>query len=292
MPYASKAQAGFFHANKKKLEAQGVDVAEWDKSSKGKKLPDKVKKEAAAMLKEILARNTKTAELDTPDKKPGDTALASGKIPEEGREISDKKVKKPTGEDKMKPPGPTKPPEGMKDDGLKVAKFLAKAAAEGAFTQPELDKAVTRHAGYAFDGAMKKDPNYLNKFTEPSQNTPGGSTLDLTKIPELNKPPAARVAPGMAPQVKKTGQDMTPEQREYVLSGNKSVKPMTAPAAPAAPVTAPAPKAVAPPAAPIKPTTGMNSTQNANDYVLFGGKKLAAAPGHLLAAVLIRNLGV
>ena len=44
MPYKSKAQMAFFHANKKKLEAQGVDVSEWDKSSKGKKLPKKVKK--------------------------------------------------------------------------------------------------------------------------------------------------------------------------------------------------------------------------------------------------------
>lgn len=44
MPYKSDAQRKFFHANKKKLEKQGVNVSEWDKMSKGKKLPDKVKK--------------------------------------------------------------------------------------------------------------------------------------------------------------------------------------------------------------------------------------------------------
>ncbi len=42
MPYKSLAQEKYFHANKAKLEAQGVDVNEWDKSSKGKKLAKKV----------------------------------------------------------------------------------------------------------------------------------------------------------------------------------------------------------------------------------------------------------
>lgn len=40
--YASKAQQGFFHANKAKLEKKGVDVGEWDAASKGAKLPAKV----------------------------------------------------------------------------------------------------------------------------------------------------------------------------------------------------------------------------------------------------------
>ena len=43
MPYKSEAQRKYFHANKKKLEKQGVDVEEWDKGSKGKKLPKKKK---------------------------------------------------------------------------------------------------------------------------------------------------------------------------------------------------------------------------------------------------------
>ena len=44
MPYRSDAQRKFFHANKKKLEKKGVDVEEWDKESKGLKLPKKVTK--------------------------------------------------------------------------------------------------------------------------------------------------------------------------------------------------------------------------------------------------------
>jgi hypothetical protein len=44
MPYKSKAQAGFFHTHKAELERQGVDVAEWDKASKGKKLPNRAPK--------------------------------------------------------------------------------------------------------------------------------------------------------------------------------------------------------------------------------------------------------
>ena len=44
MPYKSLAQAGYFHANKARLEAQGVDVDEWDAATRGKKLPKRVKK--------------------------------------------------------------------------------------------------------------------------------------------------------------------------------------------------------------------------------------------------------
>lgn len=44
MPYKSKAQAAYFHIHKKELEKKGVDVDEWDKASKGKKLPKKAKK--------------------------------------------------------------------------------------------------------------------------------------------------------------------------------------------------------------------------------------------------------
>lgn len=43
MPYKSKAQEAYFNANKPKLEAQGVDVGEWNTASKGMKLPAKVK---------------------------------------------------------------------------------------------------------------------------------------------------------------------------------------------------------------------------------------------------------
>ena len=45
MPYKSKAQQGYFNANRKKLEAQGVDVNEWNQASKGEKnLPEHVAK--------------------------------------------------------------------------------------------------------------------------------------------------------------------------------------------------------------------------------------------------------
>lgn len=42
--YASKAQRNFFNANRKKMEAKGVDVDEWNQASKGKSLPDKAPK--------------------------------------------------------------------------------------------------------------------------------------------------------------------------------------------------------------------------------------------------------
>lgn len=44
MPYKSVAQERYFNANKAKLERAGVDVDEWNRASKGKKLPRKVKK--------------------------------------------------------------------------------------------------------------------------------------------------------------------------------------------------------------------------------------------------------
>lgn len=43
MPYKSEAQRSFFHANRAKLEAQGVNVSEWDEASKGMKLPERAK---------------------------------------------------------------------------------------------------------------------------------------------------------------------------------------------------------------------------------------------------------
>ena len=43
MPYSSEAQRKYFNANREKLEAEGVDVDEWNETTKGKKLPKKVK---------------------------------------------------------------------------------------------------------------------------------------------------------------------------------------------------------------------------------------------------------
>jgi len=41
LPYKSEAQRRYFNANRDKLEAEGVDVDEWNESSKGKKMPEK-----------------------------------------------------------------------------------------------------------------------------------------------------------------------------------------------------------------------------------------------------------
>lgn len=43
MPYKSLAQAAYFNIHKKELEKEGVDVDEFNKESKGMKLPKKVK---------------------------------------------------------------------------------------------------------------------------------------------------------------------------------------------------------------------------------------------------------
>lgn len=44
MPYKSLAQEKYFNKNRKKLEAQGINVEEWNKASKGLKLPKRAKK--------------------------------------------------------------------------------------------------------------------------------------------------------------------------------------------------------------------------------------------------------
>lgn len=44
MPYKSEAQRKYFNVHKKELEKEGVDVAEWNKESKGMKLPGKITK--------------------------------------------------------------------------------------------------------------------------------------------------------------------------------------------------------------------------------------------------------
>lgn len=42
MPYKSLKQERYFNVNRKKLEAQGVNVDEFNRASKGKKLPTRV----------------------------------------------------------------------------------------------------------------------------------------------------------------------------------------------------------------------------------------------------------
>ena len=41
VPYKSQAQRGYFHANKNKLQRQGVNVDEWNQASKGLDLPER-----------------------------------------------------------------------------------------------------------------------------------------------------------------------------------------------------------------------------------------------------------
>jgi len=42
MPYKSEAQRKYFNVNKQELEKEGVNVGEWNKESKGMKLPNKI----------------------------------------------------------------------------------------------------------------------------------------------------------------------------------------------------------------------------------------------------------
>ena len=55
MPYKSDAQRKYFNANRAKLEKQGVDVDEWNKASKGKKVPAKAHKKETDDQKFIKA---------------------------------------------------------------------------------------------------------------------------------------------------------------------------------------------------------------------------------------------
>lgn len=42
MPYKSDAQRKYFNANKQEMEEKGVNISEWNKESKGMKLPGKI----------------------------------------------------------------------------------------------------------------------------------------------------------------------------------------------------------------------------------------------------------
>ena len=55
MPFKSEAQRRYFEANKTKLEKQGVDVKEWEESSRGLKLPERVprRKSRAKALRSV-----------------------------------------------------------------------------------------------------------------------------------------------------------------------------------------------------------------------------------------------
>jgi len=53
MPYKSRAQEAYFNIHKAELEKQGVDVSEWNKASKGMKLPKKVGKLSSMKKKKM-----------------------------------------------------------------------------------------------------------------------------------------------------------------------------------------------------------------------------------------------
>lgn len=53
MPFVSKAQQGYFNANRKKLESQGINVQEWNDASKGLKLPERKKPDLSTMRKPL-----------------------------------------------------------------------------------------------------------------------------------------------------------------------------------------------------------------------------------------------
>lgn len=56
MPFKSEAQRRYFEANKAKLEKQGVNVKEWEESSKGSKLPERAPKtKAKKTASELIA---------------------------------------------------------------------------------------------------------------------------------------------------------------------------------------------------------------------------------------------
>lgn len=55
-PFVSEAQRKFFNMNRGRLESQGVNVDEWNKKSKGKKLPEHIGNKKHKKGKELLAK--------------------------------------------------------------------------------------------------------------------------------------------------------------------------------------------------------------------------------------------
>jgi len=56
MPYKSKAQAAYFNIHRKELEKQGIDVDEWNESSRGKKLPEHAGEVRKKIVRELAKR--------------------------------------------------------------------------------------------------------------------------------------------------------------------------------------------------------------------------------------------
>jgi hypothetical protein len=56
MPFKSERQRRFFNANRSKLEKQGVNVDEWNQSSKGADLPEKAKPKRKTIGQRLMSR--------------------------------------------------------------------------------------------------------------------------------------------------------------------------------------------------------------------------------------------
>ena len=56
MPYKSRSQQRLFHAMEARGEMDPATVKEYDKASKGKKLPEKVKGKKFSRLKKIVKK--------------------------------------------------------------------------------------------------------------------------------------------------------------------------------------------------------------------------------------------
>jgi Ni/Co efflux regulator RcnB len=60
MPFKSEAQRKFFNVHRSELEKQGVDVGEWNRASKGAKLPEHSRKHEYSRASYKMARKKKS----------------------------------------------------------------------------------------------------------------------------------------------------------------------------------------------------------------------------------------
>lgn len=180
MPYRSKAQAAYFHIHKKELESQGVSVDEWDRASKGMKLPYHAKKGGAVRSALNVARK-----------------YADGGGVNEWENLP----RSPEGIPQITVTRPPIPSEGISDYAQKAANWFTtpsepkpeKPPEPGSYSPPgqEVGTAV-RSAGA---GYLQKLKDMVDPFTkdkegryvadQPLPETPG-------KIPEVQQDPFTR----------------------------------------------------------------------------------------------------
>jgi hypothetical protein len=91
MPYKSEAQRRYFNANRDKLEAEGVDVDEWNESSKGKKLPEKAEKKSG-IISDLFSTGREAQEEHEKEKEKLDKAVARNVRERLARQIAKEKV--------------------------------------------------------------------------------------------------------------------------------------------------------------------------------------------------------